>query len=70
MPDALVVFTGTGTEVGKTWLAAKVAEQVRSAGADVCARKPVMSFDPADETTDAQILAAATREDERVVCPP
>lgn len=69
MPDALAVVTGTATEIGKTWLTAEVARSIREASIDVAARKPVMSFDVGDATTDAQILAEATGEDESVVCP-
>ena len=70
MPDALAIVTGTATEIGKTWLTAEVARAIRSAGVEVAARKPVMSFDPADETTDARVLAEATGEDENIVCRP
>ena len=34
------------------------------------ARKPVMSFAPDDEVTDAKVLAKATGESEEDVCPP
>lgn len=70
MPDALVVVTGTATEVGKTWLTARVASVLRAQGTEVAARKPVMSFDPAEETNDAQVLAQATGEEETTICPP
>ena len=70
MPDAAVLVTGTATEIGKTWLTARVAEKLRARGIRVSARKPVMSFDPTDNETDAALLADATGEDEQSVCPP
>jgi dethiobiotin synthetase len=63
---------GTGTEVGKTWVACRVAAELRRAGLVVAARKPVQSSDPADPAdpaTDSDALAAATGEDTLVVCP-
>lgn len=69
-PDVLVVVTGTGTDVGKTWLTARLAEHLRAGGLQVSARKPAQSFDPADPTTDAATLAAATGEEPEAVCPP
>lgn len=66
---------GTGTEVGKTWVSARMLAGLRAAGATVAARKPVQSFDPAEAaarpgTTDAELLAAATGEPVAAVCPP
>ena len=70
-PDRLVVVAGTGTEIGKTWCAARIIEHLRAAGTTVGARKPAQSFDPDDpHPTDAAVLAAATGEDPAVVCPP
>ena len=67
----LVVCAGTGTEVGKTWIGARVLETVRAAGGGVAARKPVQSFDPrSSEPTDADVLAGATGEPAESVCPP
>jgi dethiobiotin synthetase len=66
----VVVCTGTGTEIGKTWVGAAVLAHLRSAGVSVAARKPVQSYDPDDATTDAGELAAATGEDVHAVCPP
>jgi dethiobiotin synthetase len=60
---SLVVVTGTGTDVGKTYVTAAVA---RTLGAH--ARKPVQSFDLADATTDADVLAAASGEPVERVC--
>lgn len=69
-PSELVVVAGTGTEVGKTWVAAAVARAARRAGLRVAARKPVQSFDPGTGPTDAEVLAAATGEHQKEVCPP
>lgn len=80
-PDCLVLVTGTGTGVGKTWVAAALASAWRAGGATVAARKPALSFDPAESDkassgdpgeivcTDAEVLAAATGEDPRDICP-
>jgi dethiobiotin synthetase len=69
-PRRLVVVTGTGTEVGKTWVTARLAEVLVAQGRSVVARKPVQSFASDDQETDADVLAAATRDDARAVCPP
>lgn len=73
-PDRLAVVLGTGTEVGKTWVACRVLEHLRGAGVAVAARKPVQSFDPpgsgAGGPTDADLLAAATGERPEDVCLP
>lgn len=70
-PDRLVVVAGTGTEIGKTWCAARIIEHLRAAGVTVGARKPAQSFDPDDpHPTDAAVLAGATGEDPAVICPP
>jgi dethiobiotin synthetase len=64
-----VFVAGTATEVGKTWWTAAVARELRTAGVAVAARKPVQSGDLGD-TTDGEVLAAATGEDPATVCPP
>ncbi|GIU83959.1 MAG: hypothetical protein KatS3mg008_0734 [Acidimicrobiales bacterium] len=69
-PRWLVVVFGTGTEVGKTFVSARVLETLRRRGFQVSARKPVQSFEPGDGASDAEILAAATGEDHHVVCRP
>jgi dethiobiotin synthetase len=71
-PHRLVVVVGTGTDVGKTWVAARLLRGLLDAGAAVAARKPAQSFDPADppEGRDAAVLAAASGEEPEVVCPP
>jgi len=68
-PRRLVVVTGTGTEVGKTWVAASCARTLRADGERVAARKPAQSFAPDDDSTDADVLAAATGEAPDDVCP-
>ena len=69
MPEALVVVTGTATEIGKTWVCARIATELRSRGVPVAARKPAMSFDQSDTESDSSVLARATGEDETAVCP-
>jgi dethiobiotin synthetase len=69
-PRRLVLVTGTGTEIGKTWFAAATLELLRERGARVAARKPVQSFDPGDASTDADVLAAATGDHPDAVCLP
>ncbi len=69
----LVVCTGTATEVGKTWVGAATLHALRDLGLTVAARKCAQSYDPddpADLATDADILAAASREAPDVVCLP
>lgn len=68
-PDLLVVVAGTGTEVGKTWVACRLLRELRAGGRRVAARKPVQSFDPADTVTDADLLAEASGEEPLAVCP-
>ena len=68
-PERLVLVTGTGTEIGKTWWTAATARDLRNRGVAVAARKPTQSFAPDDESTDAELLGAATGEDPETVCP-
>ncbi len=68
-PERLVVVLGTGTGVGKTWLAANVAARLKARWITVAARKPVQSFSPCDTETDADVLALATGEAPDDVCP-
>jgi dethiobiotin synthetase len=70
VPDQLVVVSGTGTGVGKTWVAAQLAQILARRGVEVAARKPVQSFDPAEGPSDASLLALATGEAESAVCAP
>jgi dethiobiotin synthetase len=61
---------GTGTEVGKTWVAGVALRAARDAGLVVTARKPAQSAEPDDPApSDADVLARATGEDPGVVCP-
>jgi dethiobiotin synthetase len=69
-PDRLIVVTGTGTEVGKTWVTAGVSRRLRAGGVEVAARKPVQSFTLADTATDAAVLGEATGAPADTVCPP
>jgi dethiobiotin synthetase len=64
-----IVVTGTGTEVGKTFVAHAALCALRARGERVAARKPVQSFTPDDTSTDADVLAAATGEEPTAVCP-
>jgi len=66
-----IFVAGTGTDVGKTWVTVKLIAEFRARGHAVSARKPAQSF-ALDErgTTDAELLAAATREPTTAVCPP
>jgi dethiobiotin synthetase len=64
-PTRLLVVAGTGTGVGKTWVAAELA---RLLAPDVAVRKPVQSFDA--HPTDAELLAEASGEAVTDVCPP
>lgn len=68
MPVVLVVGTGTG--VGKTWVAARLLAEWRGRGLAVAARKPAESGGPQDGPADSVLLAAATGEERDVVCPP
>jgi dethiobiotin synthetase len=68
-PERVVLVLGTGTEVGKTWVAARLIEQLRKDGRRVAVRKPVQSFVPG-ERTDAEVLADASGEHPEEVCPP
>jgi dethiobiotin synthetase len=66
----VIVVAATNTGVGKTWVATRLVEMVRSGGVPVAARKPVQSFDPADGLTDADLLARSSGEARARVCPP
>jgi dethiobiotin synthetase len=66
----IVVVTGTGTDVGKTWFTAATIEVLRADGLTVAASKPVQSFAPGDEgRTDADVLARASGSTPFSVCP-
>jgi dethiobiotin synthetase len=68
-PAHVVFVAGTGTAVGKTWVASAVLDRLRSGGWRVSARKPAQSFDAAEGSTDADVLALATGETPYEVCP-
>jgi dethiobiotin synthetase len=68
-PDRVVLVVGTGTEVGKTWVTARLVERLRRERRRVAVRKPVQSFAPGDRT-DAEVLASASGEQLEEVCPP
>ena len=65
------MVVGTGTDVGKTWVAARVLSDLRSAGRRVAARKPAQSFEPGDDRAalDAAVLGSASGEPPESVCP-
>ncbi len=65
-----VFVTGTGTDVGKTWVLVGLAGAWRADGRPLTVRKPAQSYAPAElGTTDAELLAAATGVDAETVCP-
>jgi dethiobiotin synthetase len=66
-PRSLVVVTGTGTEVGKTWVSCSLLALARARGLAVAARKPVQSYAPGAGPTDSALLAAATGEPDAAV---
>jgi dethiobiotin synthetase len=68
-PRRLVVVVGTATEVGKTWVAARLLAAWRRAGRSVAARKPAQSFEAGRGPTDAEVLATASGEAPEQVCP-
>jgi dethiobiotin synthase len=68
-PAHLVTVVGTGTEVGKTWVAVRLIEAWRSQGRNVAARKPVQSGEASTGMDDAALLAAASGERTERVCP-
>jgi dethiobiotin synthetase len=66
----IVLVTGTGTDIGKTWVTTQLAAALRRHGLAVAARKPVQSFAPDDDApTDADLLGEATGEAPHTVCP-
>jgi dethiobiotin synthetase len=71
-PKQLVAVVGTGTDVGKTYVTARLLEMLRKNGISVAARKPAQSFDPSDDPSDydAAVLGEASGEPSEAVCPP
>jgi dethiobiotin synthetase len=65
-----LIIAGTGTEIGKTWVAVRLLQHARTLGLRVAARKPAQSYAQGEESTDAELLAAASNEDPHIVCPP
>ena len=65
-------MTGTGTEIGKTWVACALLYRLRSRGLSVVARKPAQSFSADDDParSDAARLGAASDAPPDLVCPP
>ncbi|MEX2292915.1 MAG: dethiobiotin synthase [Acidimicrobiales bacterium] len=68
-PDHLVLVTGTGTDVGKTWVTVELVRRLRDHGLSVAARKPAQSFAPEDTSTDASLLGDASGVSAEEVCP-
>jgi dethiobiotin synthetase len=66
-----VAVVGTGTDVGKTWVSARLLERLRGDGYAVAARKPAQSFDTTDDPScyDANVLGTASGEPPEAVCP-
>jgi dethiobiotin synthetase len=63
------MVTGTGTDVGKTWVSVAVLRGLVEGGRRVAVRKPAQSYAHEDITTDADLLAAASGETPLEVCP-
>lgn len=68
-PHRLAIVLGTATGVGKTWMTAGLARELRARAVTVAARKPVQSYSPTDPATDADVLGDATGEHPDSVCP-
>lgn len=68
-PDHLVLVTGTGTDVGKTWATVELVRLLRGDRILVAARKPAQSFAPEDTSTDASLLGDASGARAEDVCP-
>ncbi len=70
-PARVVVVVGTSTDVGKTWVTARLLRVLRAQGVTVAARKLAQSHAPEDdpETFDAAVLGAAGGERPDAVCP-
>lgn len=64
-----IFVTGTGTDIGKTWVLARLITELRGRGRAVHARKPAQSF-TTDERgrTDADLLGVAADEAPTAVC--
>jgi dethiobiotin synthetase len=64
----VVEIAGTGTEIGKTFTAARLARGLAELGLTVAARKPAQSFAPG-AVLDSTVLGQATGEPAELVCP-
>ena len=64
-------ITGTDTDVGKTYVTARLARQYLAQGQAVAVRKPVASGcgEDLNHCADAHYLAQASGEDEWLICP-
>ena len=60
MPASLILFTGTGTGIGKTFLAVATVRAFGAAGARVIGFKPVESGVTRNEDTDGYLLDQAS----------
>lgn len=71
-PNRLVAVVGTGTDVGKTYVTARLLSVLREQDISVAARKPAQSYDPSDDPADydAAVLGEASGEPPETVCPP
>ena len=71
-PSQLVAVVGTGTDVGKTYVTARLLAVLRDDGISVAVRKPAQSFDPSDDPAeyDAAVLGEASGEPPETVCLP
>jgi dethiobiotin synthetase len=71
-PQRLVAVVGTGTDIGKTWVSARLLTTLRQAGVTVAARKPAQSFAAGEDPSrfDSAVLGAATGEPSETVCLP
>src|SRR5262249_31883310 len=69
-PARVVFVAGTGTAVGRAWVAAELRGGLPPAGRRVTARNPAQAFGPWDTSTEPDGLAAATGESPHDVCPP
>jgi dethiobiotin synthetase len=65
----IVAVAGTGTEVGKTFVAAQLLRELDARACPFTPRKPVQSYSPGDDATDADVLARAAGADPTDVCP-
>ncbi len=66
-----MAVVGTGTDVGKTWVSARLLERLGRGGVSTAARKPAQSFDASEDPSryDATVLGAASGEAPETVCP-